>query len=68
MHAHVTVVMHKLLGSEFARTKERFETYSEKEAAKTPRVLTGLMAFDGERADRDRTRDFSETAREAEEH
>jgi hypothetical protein len=34
MHAHVMVVMRKLDGSEFARTKERFETFSEKEAAK----------------------------------
>jgi hypothetical protein len=34
MHAHVMVVMRKLDGSEFIRTKERFETFSEKEAAK----------------------------------
>ena len=34
MHAHVMVVMRKLDGSEFARTKERFATFSEKEAAK----------------------------------
>ena len=34
MHAHVMVVMRKLDGSEFVRTKERFDTYSEKEAAK----------------------------------
>jgi MobA/MobL family len=34
MHAHVMVVMRKLDGSEFARTKERFDTFSEKEAAK----------------------------------
>lgn len=34
MHAHVMVVMRKLDGSEFVRTKERFDTYSEKQAAK----------------------------------
>jgi MobA/MobL family len=34
MHAHVMVVMRKLDGSEFVHTKERFDTYSEKEAAK----------------------------------
>jgi hypothetical protein len=34
MHAHVMVVMRKLDGSEFVRTKERFDTFSEKEAAK----------------------------------
>jgi hypothetical protein len=34
MHAHVMVVMRKLDGSEFVRTKERFDTYSEKAEAK----------------------------------
>jgi hypothetical protein len=34
VHAHVMVVMRKLDGSEFARTKERFETYTEKDAAR----------------------------------
>lgn len=35
MHAHIMVVMRKLDGSEFARTKERFDTFTEKQAAKT---------------------------------
>jgi ATP-dependent exoDNAse (exonuclease V) alpha subunit len=34
IHAHIMVVMRKLDGSEFIRTKERFETFSEKEEAK----------------------------------
>jgi hypothetical protein len=34
IHAHIMVVTRKLDGSEFIRTKERFETYSEKDAAK----------------------------------
>lgn len=34
IHAHVMVVTRKLDGSEFVRTKERFEKFSEKEAAK----------------------------------
>jgi hypothetical protein len=34
IHVHIMVVMRKLDGSEFLRTKERFDTFSEKEAAK----------------------------------
>jgi len=33
-HAHVMVVMRKLDGSEFVRSKERFATYGEKDAAR----------------------------------
>jgi MobA/MobL family len=34
MHAHVMVVTRKLDGSEFVRTKERFDTYTEKDEAR----------------------------------
>ena len=34
IHAHIMVVMRKLDGSEFIRTKERYDTFSEKDAAK----------------------------------
>jgi MobA/MobL family len=34
MHAHIMVVMRKLDGSEFIRAKERYDTFSEKDAAK----------------------------------
>ncbi len=34
IHAHVMIVRRKLDGSEFTRTKERFDTFSEKQAAK----------------------------------
>jgi hypothetical protein len=34
MHAHIMVVMRKLDGTEFIRTKKRFDTYSEKDAAR----------------------------------
>jgi hypothetical protein len=40
LHAHVMVVMRRLDGSEFVRSKERFETYSEKEAAKKAELET----------------------------
>jgi hypothetical protein len=40
VHAHVMVVTRKLDGSEFARTKERFETYTEKDAARKAELET----------------------------
>jgi hypothetical protein len=41
MHAHVMVVTRKLDGSEFVRTKERFDTYTEKDEARKAE-LNGL--------------------------
>jgi len=40
VHAHVMVVTRKLDGSEFIRTKERFDTYSEKAEAKKAELET----------------------------
>ena len=40
VHAHIMVVTRKLDGTEFIRTKERFETYSEKAEAKKAELET----------------------------
>jgi len=39
VHAHVMVVTRRLDGSEFIRSKERFDTYSEKDAARKAELL-----------------------------
>jgi hypothetical protein len=43
IHAHIMVVMRRLDGTEFVRTKKRFATYSEKDAARKAE-LEGLRA------------------------
>ena len=46
IHAHVMVVRRKLDGSEFVRTKERYDTFGEKQAAKEADLLAMRQSWE----------------------